>query len=172
MKTLPFLFFAAPLFVSCQIQGLTSDYSYLSAEGKKRIVKYTGAIDSISDYSKVYDVTAEQVKDFISNHDEVLIYNYTPYCRYKYCISPKELISTCKKQKVEVLIISNIYDDILVALNDEFPILMINTEVYGTKWRSKYIDLFYKDLKNHILGIERQLSTRMSTIVNEFVGNC
>lgn len=43
---------------SCQIAGLTSGYSHLSKVEKERVINYTGKIDSISNYSYVYNITA------------------------------------------------------------------------------------------------------------------
>ena len=52
----------------------------------------------------------------------------------------------CSEKGVELLVISNIYDDIFQSLSPRFPMLIINMDEYGTKRRSKYIDAFYISL--------------------------
>ena len=131
---------------SCQISGLTSGYSHLSKKGQERVIHYKGAIDDIHDFSNIYTVTAEQVKEYLAKHDKVIIYDYTPYCMSGYCLSPLALADICKKQEANLLVISNIYDEIFHAVNDSFPILMIDTEATKTKWRGKYIEAFYYPL--------------------------
>lgn len=131
---------------SCQISGLTSGYSHLSKAEQRNVVYYNGEIADIRDFSSVYCVTVGQVRKFIATHDKVLIYDYTPYCKGPNCVSPASLSRICKQQKVDLLVISNIFDDVFYAVNKDFPILMINTKAYDTNRRSKYLEAFYKDL--------------------------
>ena len=51
--------------VSCQISGLTSGYNHLSKQQKEKIIDYNGKIDNISDFTNVYNVTVEQVKEYL-----------------------------------------------------------------------------------------------------------
>lgn len=131
---------------SCQISGLTSGYSYLSKTEKERVINYTGKIDSISNYSYVYNITPEQIKEYLAAHKRVILYDYTPYCKSPNCVSPFYLIESCKAKDIDVLIISNIYDELFWHINKSFPLLMINTKECKTKWRWKYIDNFYLPL--------------------------
>ena len=61
---------------SCQIVGLTSGYSHLSDAQKERVITLEENIDDIHDFSKVYKVSLNQVKQYIETHDKVLLYNY------------------------------------------------------------------------------------------------
>ena len=131
---------------SCQISGLTSGYSYLSKTEKERVINYTGKIDSISNYSYVYNITPEQIKEYLAAHKKVILYDYTPYCKSPNCVSPFYLVESCKAKDIDVLIISNIYDELFWHINKSFPLLMINTKECKTKWRWKYIDNFYLPL--------------------------
>ena len=86
MKRSIIIFFLVPFFlVSCQIAGLTSGYSHLSKKEQAKIINYKGKIDEIHDYSKIYTVTVEQVKEYLSNHNNVIIYDYTPFCKSSFC---------------------------------------------------------------------------------------
>ena len=44
---------------------------------------------------------------------------------------------------------SNIYDDIFKQKHTTFPMLMIDTKQFPTKWRAKYLNLFYLPLTGH-----------------------
>ncbi|WP_462374255.1 hypothetical protein [Segatella buccae] len=140
------LFFASLTLVSCQISGLTSGYSHLTKKEQEKIVNYKGKIADIHDFSNIYTVTVEQVKEFLSKNEKVLVYDYTPYYNSSYCVSPTALADICKAKQANLLVISNIYDDIFLAVNKNFPILMIDTEAYKTNRRSKYIESFYSSL--------------------------
>ena len=94
---------------SCQITGLTSGYSHLSDAQKKSVITLEENIDDIHDFSKVYKVSLNQVKQYIETHDKVLLYNYTPFCHSTYCVSPAALVSQCKDKGINVLVVSNIY---------------------------------------------------------------
>lgn len=145
ISTLSCLFICVVL-SSCQISGLTSGYTHLSKTERQKVINYTGKIDHISDYSNVYTVTAEQVREYLLTHKKVMIYNYTPFCTSSFCISPISFIELCKSKDIDVLIISNIYDDIFRCINKDFPMLMINTKEYQTKWRGRYTEAFYFSL--------------------------
>ena len=132
---------------SCiQISGLTSGYSHLSKQQKERVVKLKGQISDIQDRSNVYAVTVEQVREFLSTHEKVIVYDYTPFCTSDNCVSPNWLKEFCDEKGAELLVIANIYDDLFQSLSPHFPMLIIDVDEYGTKRRSKYIDAFYNPL--------------------------
>lgn len=147
MKSYVFsLFVTLFTLTSCQIGGLTAGYSHLPKMVKERVVHYDGKIADISNNPYIYTVTVEQVKEYLTTHDRVLIYQYTPFCTSPRCISPIALADMCKAQGVDMLVISNTYDDIYRGMNKRFPILMIETNAFKTKWRWKYCDQFYYPL--------------------------
>ena len=161
---------------SCQIGGLTSGYSHLSATQKERVVTLEDDIDAIHDFSKVYKVSLNQVKQYIETHDKVLLYNYTPFCHSTYCVSPAALVSQCKDKGINVLVISNIYDDIFKQKHTTFPMLMIDTKQFPTKWRAKYHDLFYSPLTGHtdkelnyasFITLRKENTSRVSKVPND-----
>lgn len=136
---------------SCTVSGLTTGYNLLSKQQKERVVDYRGSIDSISDYSYVYAITVEQVKDYISKHKKVLVYDYTPFCKTPSCIVPNLVINSCKSKGIDVLVIANIYDGIFLYVDKGFPMLMINAKELGTNWRWKYTNQFYYSLTSRML---------------------
>lgn len=149
MKQILLAIFAVLFVTSCQITGFTSGYSSLSQREKDRVFDYTRAIDSISDDSCVYNITHKQVLEYAANRENLIVYNYTPVCSSKNCISPQGLAEICKEQQIDFLIVANEYHRLIkLATNSGFPVFMINTKEYNTKSRSKYIELFYKELTN------------------------
>ncbi len=140
------IIFASSTLVSCQISGLTPGFSHLPKRAQERVIHYKGAIDDIRDFSNIYTVGIEQIKDYLTKHEKVIIYNFTPFCKADFCVSPLALSDICKKQNADLLVISNIYDDIFNAVNKSFPILMIDTDALQTRWRGKYVEAFYYPL--------------------------
>lgn len=134
--------FSCLVLTSCQISGLTTGYNLLSQQQKERVVNYKGSIDSISDYSCVYNITAEQVKDYVSTHKKVLVYDYTPFCKAPSCIAPNLLLNSCKRKGIDLLVVANIYDEIFLHVDKGFPMLMMDATAYNTKWRWKYDNRF------------------------------
>lgn len=153
VKHLGLLLVAMPMFSSClgYVTGLTSGYNHLSKQERANVVKYDGDIDSIRNLSKVYAVTSEQIKHYLSRHKNVIVYDYTPECRSANCINPARLVDMCAGKGADVLVVANMYDDVFTALNPDFPILMINTDVLKSKWRGKYIDEFFQALSGRTL---------------------
>ena len=131
---------------SCKISGLTSGFSSLPKGAQERVVHYKGAIDDIRDFSNIYAIGVEQTKDYLTKHEKIIIYDFTPFCKSGLCVSPLALSEICKRQNIDLLVISNIYDDVFSAVNKNFPILMIDTDALQTKWRGKYIEAFYYPL--------------------------
>ena len=134
------------LLVSCSIGGIYTDYNKLNKQEKNNVVALTGNISDIQDYKKLYKTTAEQVKQYINEKKNVVVYNYVPFCRAENCISPNMFINEAKLKGYSALVITNTYLDAFIAVGNDFPLLIIDNSKYKTKLRGKYTDLFYKDL--------------------------
>ena len=143
----PFLIIAfCILLTSCSIGGIFTDYNKLSKQEKENVVTYAGNISDIRDYTKIYKITVEQVKQYISEKKNVVVYDYVPFCRSENCVSPKILINEAKLKGYDALIITNTYLDAFIAVGNDFPLLVIDNSKYNTKLRGKYTDLFYQNL--------------------------
>lgn len=108
------LFFASLTLVSCQISGLTSGYSHLTKKEQEKIVNYKGKIADIHDFSNIYTVTVEQVKEFLSKNEKVLVYDYTPYCNF--IVFLPRLWQTFAKQSKPIYLLFQIYTMIFSLL--------------------------------------------------------
>ena len=134
------------LLVSCSIGGIYTDYNKLSIQEKNNVVALTGNISDIQDYTKLYKTTAEQVKQYINEKKNVVVYNYVPFCRAENCISPNMFINEAKLKGYSALVITNTYLDAFIAVGNDFPLLIIDNSKYNTKVRGKYTERFYQDL--------------------------
>lgn len=134
------------LLSACSISGIFTDYNQLTQEEKEKVVKCTEDISKINDFNKLYVVNVAQIKQFITEKQNVVVYSYVPFCTSKNCISPKTLIDDMKAKGYSTLIVSDTYADAFISVGSNFPLLMIDNTVYKTKLRGKYTELFHKDL--------------------------
>ena len=109
------LFFASLTLVSCQISGLTSGYSHLTKKEQEKIVNYKGKIADIHDFSNIYTVTVEQVKEFLSKNEKVLVYDYTHIVILLIVFLPR-LWQTFAKQSKPIYLLFQIYTMIFSLL--------------------------------------------------------
>ena len=133
---------------SCSVLGLTSDYKELTKIERERVVKSFGDIDSLKADKSIYLVEVQQVKDYCKKHSQVVIYNYTPYCRSSSCMQVNDFVDMCKVNGVNPLVIGNTFWGITQQRKLGIPLLMIDPQPLGTKWRAQYISLFYNKLIN------------------------
>ena len=134
------------LLSACSVGGLTSGYKQLSENDKKAVLNYNGDIRLLKEDRNVYNIQVKQVKDFIAQHNEVVVYDFTPYCVGSNCINPHDFINGCKAKGKTPVIISNSYDEIFKFQKLGIPMLMIDTGAFSTKCRSKYTKQFYDEL--------------------------
>lgn len=133
---------------SCSILGLTSDYKELTKTERERVVKSFGDIDSLKADKSIYLVEVQQVKNYCKKHSQVVIYNYNPYCRSSSCMQVNDFVDMCKVNGVNPLVIGNTFLGITQQRKLGIPLLMIDPQPLGTKWRAQYISLFYNKLIN------------------------
>lgn len=144
----PIFFFLSLLFSSCTIIGYTSGYKKLSAESKQKVHICETSIDSLKNDGCFYQVNVIQLQQYIEKHKKALVYEWTPYCKDKNCISPIEAEQICQKNNVAFCLIMTIYNEqyfhLIKGLHS--PILTINTNDYKTDIQHKYVDHFFRDL--------------------------
>ena len=134
------------LLTSCiEING--SGYSDLSESEKKQVKKCTSDLESLQNDGNLYQITAEQAKEYIKKEQNVLVYEYLPFCSGESGRSPMEVKAYCDEKELKCLIISSVYDGIFpIPTNNTFPMLVIDNQVYGTDNYQEYGDKFYLQL--------------------------
>ena len=119
------------LISSCVVGGLTSDYNKLTAKEKQRVVKSFGDIDQLKADNK---------------HQQVVIYDYTPNCGSSACMQVNDFVDMCKANGTNPLVIGDTFWGLADTRKLGIPLLMIDPQPLGTKWRSRYIRLFFNEL--------------------------
>lgn len=131
---------------SCiEING--SGYSSLTESEKQHVKKCTSAPDALQNDGNLYQVTVEQVKEYIEKEQNVLVYEYLPFCSGESGRSPMEVKGYCDEKELKCLVITSVYDGIFpIPTSNTFPMLAIDHQVYGTDNYQKYSNLFYQQL--------------------------
>ena len=132
---------------SC-IEINSSGFSSLSEEEKQKVKNSTNPIDSIKNDGCLYKVTAKQMGLYFKNKENVLVYEYLPFC--KEANVPAEVKQICDEKKWDCIVISSVYDNIFpIPLSNTFPMFVIDNSVYDTDNYQTYGNLFYADLTNN-----------------------
>lgn len=135
------------LCASCiSLGGLYCGYNQLSDEQKQQVKVLETFIENIVADGNIYLVTHEQVAAFIKTHEDVLIYEYTPWCSAENCANPHEVAKLCKERGSAFLLISTTLEDFSDLLKLKLPTFAINHHAYQTNVRSKYLRKFYDTL--------------------------
>lgn len=134
------------LLTSCiEING--SGYSDLTEADRQHVKKCTGNIGTLQNDGNLYQITAEQVKEYIQKEHKVLVYEYLPFCSGESGRSPIEVKGYCDGKGLKCLVISSVYDGIFpIPTACTFPMLVINHQVFGTDNYQEYGDKFYQQL--------------------------
>lgn len=132
---------------SCGIIEINgSGYKGLSMEDKANVKVCLVPIDSLKTDSKVYQVTANQVKNYLNAHGDVILYEWRSFCKSKACISPSQAEKVCNEKGYEFCIVACDYDYLGKGINIGVPLLAINMNAYGTDNIKKYTHKFFSEL--------------------------
>lgn len=135
------------LCASCiSIGGIYSGYNQLSDQQKQRVKELSIPMEEVKADGNIYQIIHEQAMDLIRSQAEVLIYEYTPWCKSEYCANPLEVAERCKESNIFFCLITTTFEDISSLWKIELPIFAIRNEAYGTKVRAKYCRLFFDQL--------------------------
>ena len=91
-------------------------------------------------------VEVQQVKDYCNKHQQVVIYDYTPYCGSSACMQVNDFVDMCKANGTNPLVIGDSFWGLADTRKLGIPLLMIDPQPLGTKWRSRYVRLFFNEL--------------------------
>lgn len=145
MNHIKCLFFSV-LFSSCSVVGFNSGYQHLTTEQKNRVVNFDGNWNDLRNDGRVYRVTVPQMKALLEKEQDVVVYEFTSFCKSKSCVHPAIFERYCKDKGYYPVIISVIYDRIWDIQGITTPLLSIDTTPYNTNIRSKYQKYFFYEL--------------------------
>ena len=147
MKHLSLLLLLSATLTSCgliEINGIS--YSGLSKASKERILKCDKPIDSLSCDGNVYQISAQQLKEHLQKHENVILYQYLSYCSNKDCISPYAAEKISNIFGFDFCIVADVYTRLFWITNIESPILTIDFDIYNTQNWKKLSRRFYDEL--------------------------
>lgn len=147
LKHISSIFSLVLLLESC-ISVNTSGYRQLSEEARNRVLKCDMPIDSLRHDGFAYQVKVGQIADFISNHTNVIVYEYIPYCSSKYKLSLKDFEAKCLQLGYKPCAIYTEYYQLFNNESVDCPVLVIDQQVFGTDNVLKYSKAFFDQLTN------------------------
>ena len=132
---------------SClSISGFDTGYGTLTEEQKDKVLKYEGDLETLRYDGKVYKITANQLKQYVSQQECVLIYDYKPHCSGNYCVNPADVEKYCQQHNCKFCLVACDLDGIFDTYLFESPLLFMDNEAYGTHVQSKYESRFLEDV--------------------------
>lgn len=134
------------LLLSGCAHGRTSGYDRLSDEDKARIRPCTRPMSQIVYDGNIYQVTVSQVREYMRDIPDLIVYEYFPLCSISSCVSPTHVLKFCKKKGLRLCVISSVYDGLLLLQQNVLPMFAIDPMVYGTDDYQVYTTKFYDEL--------------------------
>lgn len=128
------------------VKGVSSGYKKLSPDEKKLIVDYAGKVENLKASDSIYRISAKQLIEYIRLHENVIVYEYLPYCSSENCINPLEFEKYCSARNYKSCVVTSVYDGIFDLKGLTIPILAINNDDYGTDIQIRYTRRFYDEL--------------------------
>jgi len=151
-----FLIFGIVITSCVEVNG--SGYDSLTEQEKQYVKPCKVAIEQIKQDGNLYKVKVGQVRDFINKKQNVLVYEYLPFCSGESGRSPAEVKQICRDLHLECIVISSVYDGLFPLDKYKFPVFVIDNVSYGTDNYQVYSNEFYKAL-THSDGKKRKLGS-------------
>ena len=142
-----FILFSCIALTSCgliEINGV--DYSSLTREEKQHVLKCDRPIDSLRCDGYVYQINVEQMKKYLQNHEDVIVYQYSSFCASDDCISPYAAEKISNIFGFDFCIVADSYDYLFLTDDIKTPMLIPDHELYKTQKIGKLNRRFYDEL--------------------------
>jgi hypothetical protein len=136
------------LLQSCQIAGLTNDYSKLSA-GEKALIVDGDSFDKTTT-TKIYKITGTQLRDDIAKQPKAFVYVFTNGCHSPNCKPMKVYEIYAKEHGYKLYLVMSGYGNLHETLEQrnafESPLYAIKTEAYDSRYRTVFERCFSNEL--------------------------
>ena len=139
--------------VSC-IRLNENGYNTLTPSQKELVVETMHPIDSLRPDGKVYLVSAEQMKEYIAQHQKVVVYEFGAYCHSDNCISPPLAEDICHRKGYDFCLLLDSFSHFLEFSVISSPVLAPNPKAFGLKQTQLCIEKMMDELTDHHLGKE------------------
>lgn len=140
--------FIAIILASCSIQGLTNDYSKLSAS-QKSIIHELSSFENLKK-GHVYVLNGTILKKELLNHPKALVYTFANGCPSDNCKPLSTYVSYARKNGCSLFMVMVGYSNLNESIkqNVDVPLFSIDNDHYNTKNRTKYVIRFENDIMN------------------------
>lgn len=146
LSVLPVAIVAASI-CSCGLVSINeSGYKKLSDEDKARVKRCEKPIGSLTYDGNIYQVDVAQMRDYLAEHGDVVVYEYATYCKSAGCINPKSAEMKCHEHGYDFCLIVSTYDYLERLPEMGVPMLAIYQKPYNTDKTPKYCRLFFDEL--------------------------
>lgn len=143
------------LLTSCglvEINGLSDDYGKLTDKQKELFIPFKK--NETLDKNKIYQVTADQLKEEVKNYPKALIYVFTNGCSSELCKPLYFYENWADKNGVKLYLVMNSYANLFETTEQKFEgnLYVINSDFYGKKAFKRYSVFF----KNELKGLDKK----------------
>ena len=130
--------------------GYDSGYNKLDIINKERVVFLNEEINicDLNDSSKIFSITAKQLRNCLINLDTALVYKWSPNCSAKSCISLSTCLDFCQKKNYKLFVVADYFDfkQFDAQYTKDLQIFIPNHKYYKTDYSNKYNRLFKEEL--------------------------
>lgn len=159
-----FLLLSFLLINSCIITrtpGFYNGYKDLSEEEKGKVVFLApnSKIDTLRNNGQIVVVYGEQLREYITNSDTIIIYRWSPNCTADACISVLACQEFCTSKNYKLIVIAEYYnlEKMEVQNIGNLPIFIPNHIYYKKYYANRLNRLFMEDiLKDNKLENDEQ----------------
>lgn len=142
------------LLSSCIVVGYTSGQKTLPSKMKEHVVRDSSVkISELKNDGKVYVVDEDQIREYISSEDSVLIYLWVARCKAESCVTPALFESYCDRHGYKPVCILCYFDYPISFTRFDArhtPCLFLNVDNYSKDRVSRYVFEF----QEHMTGID------------------
>lgn len=121
-------------------------YDTLTDNEKEHVKTCDRNISEIRNDGNVYKVMVAQVRNYIQQEKDIIIYEYVPFCDGESGTSPSRVAEVCNQRQVKLMVVSTVYDDLFPVKDYTFPVFVIDNGPYHTENYQKYAEQFFHEL--------------------------
>lgn len=139
-------FLSSCITINFQIEGITSDYQYLSYEEKTKVKKLSTFEEAKA--GNVYEITGMELREELKKNDSSIVHFFVNKCKSSHCYPMSTYGNYIDESGQNVYLIMLTYADLDYSLNQEpdFPLYAVNAKYYEERKTRKYRELFVQDL--------------------------
>lgn len=131
---------------SINIVGLTNDYDKLSTE-QRNLIKPFKSFDALQS-GNIYPINAKQLQEGLKEYPQSMVYIFTNGCEAGLCLPLADYLNYGEKHGYKVFLVMTGYGNLdeTISQNVDAPLLAIDGDYYGEKYRHNYTRQFFNEM--------------------------